>query len=199
MKIKNKTWIWIAIASIMFFSGCNSNDTGTPKPRTYPRVQFPERNYRVFNACNFEFEYPAYGELIKEKTYFDSVAPNDCWYNLYYKSFNGTLYLTYYPIANKKEFEKLVNDSYDLVSKHDVKASGRKEFPIKLTTASGMLFKIEGNVASQTQFFLTDSTRNFIRGSLYFNNKVNTDSMQVIQDFVDKDIEHLINSFKWTK
>lgn len=199
MKINNNYWLILAFAVHLMFSGCNTTDPGTPKPRTYPRIEFPERNYQLFNGCNFEFEYPDYAVIEKEKTYFDSVAPNDCWYNLFFKSFNGTLYLTYYPFSNNNEFEKLINDTYDLVSKHDVKASGRTEIPVKLKTAGGMLFKIEGNVASQTQFFLTDSTHNFIRGSLYFNNKVNIDSMQVIQEFIDSDIEHLIYSFKWTK
>lgn len=199
MKIKNNYYLLLFFAAHLIISGCSNSESGTPKPRLYPRVDFPERKYHVFNACNFEFEYPDYAEIKKEKTYFDTDAPNDCWYNLFFKSYNDTLYLTYYPFNNKNEFEKLIEDSYDLVSKHDVKASGRKEIPVKLKTAGGMLFKIEGNVASHTQFFLTDSTRNFIRGSLYFNNKVNTDSMQVIQDFIDEDIEHLIHSFKWTK
>ena len=70
---------------------------------------------------------------------------------------------------------------------------------IKEKNKGGILFKIEGNVATETQFFLTDSSKNFIRGSLYFNNKVNPDSMAIIQKFIDQDIENLISTFEWTK
>ena len=194
-------FLLISAAVLFSFTACENKDMGTPKPRTYPRVEFPVKEYTTFrdNNCHFEFEYPVYGVISKEKTYFDSVAPNDCWYNLFFKSFNGTLYLTYYPISGKKDFDKLINDSYDLVSKHNIKAVGRSEIPLELINSGGMLFRIEGNVASQTQFFITDSTRNFIRGSLYFNTRVNTDSMQIIQEFIDKDIDHLISSFKWIK
>ena len=183
------------------FGACDNDNAGTPKPRTYPRVDFPTKEYKTFESpkCNFKFEYPEYAEIVSDTEFFGEKAPNDCWFNLSFKSFNGTLFLTYYPVANKKDFQKLVNDSYDLVSKHDIKASGRKEIPLKLADSGGMLFKIEGNVASQTQFFITDSTNNFIRGALYFNNKVNTDSMQVIQNFVDTDIDHLIKTFGWQK
>lgn len=185
---------------IIFLFSCTSNDTGTPKPRTYPRVEFPQKKYNSFisEKCNFKFEHPVYSKVIKEKKFFNKEAPNECWYNIVFPMFNGKIYLTYYPINNRKEFDNLVNDSFLLISKHDSKASGRKEFLIhEKENVSGVLFKINGNVASQTQFFLTDSVSNFIRGSLYFNNKVNPDSIRIIQEFIDLDIDHLIKTFDW--
>ena len=179
---------------------CSDSKTGIPKPRTYPRVDFPEKKYTLFSPdnCPFQFEIPVYSKAENNNSFFNDKAPNDCWYNIIFKKFNGNLYLTYYPVNSRKDLDKLINDSFILVSKHDIKASGRKEIKIhNKQDATGLLFKIEGDVASQTQFFITDSTSNFIRGSLYFRNKVNTDSMQIIQDFVDEDILHLIETFSW--
>ncbi len=190
----------ISIVLILLISSCTS-ETGVPKPRTYPRVEFPKKSYEKFVSknCGFSFEYPVYSKIVNDKTYFNSKAPNDCWYNIIFEDFNGTLFLTYYPVNKKQDLDKYINESYELVSMHDIKATGRKEKVIKEKNKGGILFKIEGNVATETQFFLTDSSKNFIRGSLYFNNKVNPDSMAIIQKFIDQDIENLISTFKWTK
>jgi len=195
----HNVFLTVIITTFVMIS-CDNNKLGIPKPRTYPRVDFPQKEYTLFDPvnCSFQFEVPVYSEVRNDRSYFKNKAPNDCWYNILFKKFNGNLYLTYYPITNKKDFDKLINDSFTLVSKHDIKASGRKEIKIhNRHNASGILFNIEGDVASQTQFFITDSTSNFIRGSLYFRNKVNNDSMKIIQDFIDEDIHHLIETFSW--
>jgi gliding motility-associated lipoprotein GldD len=59
------------------------------------------------------------------------------------------------------------------------------------------MFEIEGNAASNLQFYLTDSTHNFIRGALYFYAKPNYDSLAPVIDFLKKDVEHMITTFKW--
>ncbi len=190
----------VIIIAIGFILSCNNGEVNIPKPRAYPKVEFPQKKYILFNPeeCNFSFEIPEYSEIKKNKYFFKEPAPNDCWYNIVFKNFNGNIFLTYYPISSKSDFDKLINDSFELVSKHDIKASARNEIKIhnKYGT-SGILFKLEGEVASHTQFFLTDTSTNFIRGSLYFNNKVNVDSMKIIQDFVDSDVQHLIETFRW--
>jgi len=198
MKLNN--YIFLLLLFSLVVVSCDSEKVGTPKPRTYPRVEFPNKDYQLFTSpnCSYQFEYPKYAKVVKENKYFIDKAPNICWYNIEFPLYNGKIYLTYYPINSIKEFDKLVNDSFTLTSKHDTKASGRKEIKInnKFGT-TGILFEVKGDVASQTQFFLSDTTSNFLRGSLYFNNRVNTDSMEIIQKFIDKDIEHLINTFKW--
>jgi len=61
----------------------------------------------------------------------------------------------------------------------------------------GAFFKVEGNVATASQFFLTDSTKNFLRGALYFNATPNQDSLQPVNSFLVEDMRHLINTFRW--
>ena len=59
------------------------------------------------------------------------------------------------------------------------------------------MYEIEGNAASAYQFHLTDSTNHFVRGSLYFNNIPNQDSIQPVLEFVKEDITHLFETFVW--
>ena len=64
---------------------------------------------------------------------------------------------------------------------------------------SGVFFRVGGNAATANQFFLSDTTANFLRGALYFDATPNADSLRPVQDFLKNDIEHLINTFKWKK
>ena len=61
----------------------------------------------------------------------------------------------------------------------------------------GTLFSVVGNAASQFQFFLTDSSNNFLVGSLYFYSKPNYDSLYPAIKYIEKDIFHLFNTLKW--
>ncbi len=47
----------------------------------------------------------------------------------------------------------------------------------------GTYYSIDGNTASSIQFFLTDSTKNYLRGALYFNEQPRQDSIQPVLDF----------------
>jgi gliding motility-associated lipoprotein GldD len=61
----------------------------------------------------------------------------------------------------------------------------------------GMYFQLGGNVATANQFFLTDTTRHFLRGALYFNATPNADSLQPMSRFLQEDVRHLINTLRW--
>jgi len=49
------------------------------------------------------------------------------------------------------------------------------------------------------QFYLTDSTKNYLRAALYFNTQPRLDSIQPVLNFIKKDIDVMIGSFKWKK
>jgi gliding motility-associated lipoprotein GldD len=92
-----------------------------------------------------------------------------------------------------------VNDAFTMSYKqHTYKASAIE--PVPFTTPgglSGIYFSLKGNTATANQFFLTDSTRHFLRGALYFNAAPNADSLGIVNDFLKKDLEHLINTLQW--
>lgn len=86
-----------------------------------------------------------------------------------------------------------------MVYKHTIKAESIDESVIKDTSSCvyGLFYDLKGNVASSVQFYVTDSVRHFLRGSLYFNAQPNQDSLAPLVSFVRKDIEHLIETLEW--
>jgi gliding motility-associated lipoprotein GldD len=113
--------------------------------------------------------------------------------------FNATLHLSYQPVTTKKEFNQLVEDARTFAFKHTIKATSIDEAIIAYPERKiyGIYYTIDGNAASSAQFFLTDSTKNYLRGALYFNNEPRLDSVQPALNFIKKDVEVLIKSLKW--
>ena len=174
--------------------GDDDDDIVAPKPRAYYRLNFPEKKYMKYDsACPFTFDIPTYSKIENDK---HSTA-EPCWLNLNFPSFNGTLHLTYKPVNNN--IDNYIKDSYTLSSKHQVKASGIKEQIVLRDTSKvyGLIYDIEGNTATSFQFFLTDSTKHFIHGALYFNAVPNTDSISPVINFLKKDIYYMINTLEW--
>jgi hypothetical protein len=52
-------------------------------------------------------------------------------------------------------------------------------------------------VATAHQFFLTDSTKHFLRGALYFDATPNEDSLRPVNAFLQAEMKHLIQTFRW--
>jgi gliding motility-associated lipoprotein GldD len=172
----------------------------TPKPRGYPRVILPQKSYQKFDAnyCSFTFEYPQYASIEKDTLFFEEKAPSDCWLNIKVPSLNAVIYCSYYDIAGKNTFEKLRNDAFSLAGKHNLKADFIDELPIRKPNGiSGFVFNIEGPAACPFQFYLTDSTKRFVRGALYFNTQAKPDSLKPMIEFMKTDIMQLINTFEW--
>lgn len=120
-----------------------------------------------------------------------------CWLNLEFPKFNATIHLSYKAVNN--DISKHLENSHYFAKKHQVKATGLDEVTILRDSANvyGLLFEISGNAASSLQFYLTDSTKHFLRGSLYFNSVPNSDSLKVVIDYLKKDILHLIHTTAW--
>jgi gliding motility-associated lipoprotein GldD len=99
---------------------------------------------------------------------------------------------------NEQLLKEFVDDSYRLTSKHQIKAYAIDESIVKTPKGkTAVVEEIQGEVPSQFQFTMTDSTRNFIRGALYFNTKVQNDSLAPAIEYMKKDIMHLINTLEW--
>lgn len=103
-----------------------------------------------------------------------------------------------YKDLSKNDFNKLVNDAFTLTYKHTYKATAIDDSLMNTPNGvHGVFFKVGGNAATANQFFLTDSTRHFLRGALYFDVAPNEDSLKPVNDFLLQDMRHLINTFKW--
>jgi gliding motility-associated lipoprotein GldD len=192
---------WLTATTIALGIAACSEDVPAPKPHAFPRVEYPVRSYKPFEAnyCAIDFEQPVYAIVERDTTYFDEKAKSDCWFNLTVPTLNATIHCSYFPISNRKSFDELVSDSYELVNKHTIKADYIEELPFSREEAKvfGRLYDIQGAAASPCQFYLTDSTRHFVRGALYFKNQIRPDSMEPVVNFLKKDIAHLIETARW--
>jgi gliding motility-associated lipoprotein GldD len=112
-------------------------------------------------------------------------------------AFNGTIYLSYKKI--NQNLPDLIEDSRNLAYKHSIKADAIDESLIRDPERNvyGIIYDLKGNTASSIQFFVSDSTNHFLRGSLYFNTQPDKDSLAPVIRFVREDVIHLINTIKW--
>jgi gliding motility-associated lipoprotein GldD len=191
MKVIKVFVLFISISLILF--SCKENYT--PKPRGYFRIDLPEKSYVKFDSTfPYSFEFPAYATITN-----DPYSPEKkYWLNINYKPFKAVLHISYQKVDNN--LPTLINDSYNLVSKHISKADAIYDSVIFHPDRNvyGLVYDIEGiGVASQYQFFLTDSTDNYLRGALYFNESPNNDSLQPVIKFLKEDINFLITTFRW--
>ncbi|MFV0536116.1 MAG: hypothetical protein ACK5M3_01945 [Dysgonomonas sp.] len=166
----------------------------TPKPKGYQRVVCRPIEYIQFSNTNFSFFYPS-------DTYIESLisgAKPEIWFSLHYKQYNATLHCTYIPLSNQ-DLNKILDDSYQLAYSHVSMAQGisQTQFADSLHQNVGIIYDIQGAVASPIQFYVTDNTSNFLRGSLYFDQTVETDSVAQVVSFIRSDVVHLMESLEW--
>ena len=189
---------------IIFFSAillisCNTNYT-VDKKRGYFKIDFPEKKYRLFDQPGYpySFEYPVYANVIRDTTFFDGKPENDWWINIDFPQFHGRVFVSYKEIG-KHKLDSLVDDAFKMSYKqHSQKASSIEPEPLHTkNNIEGIYFTLEGNTATANQFFLTDSVKHFLRGALYFDATPNEDSLSIVNDFLKKDLQYLINTLKW--
>jgi gliding motility-associated lipoprotein GldD len=191
----------LIIASIAFiFTACRPKTTHS-KPRGFFRIALPEHHsYQTYDTTSFPFtfEYPTYAKINYAIESNRGLTKNLNGFNIEFPDLNATIYLSYKPITEKETFDDLVAQSYKLSYKHDVRADKIEALPIRTQhQLIGVNYNLDGNAASAHQFFLSDSTRHFIRGSLYFNVTPNADSLKPANDFLKKDLDHLIESLQF--
>lgn len=189
--------VFFSLFFAISFTTCNSDPR--PRPKGYFQIDFPEKKYVLFNEPGFPytFEYPVYGKVVRDTTFFDEKPENPYWINLDFPDFGGRIYISYKTIGSNK-FETLVEDAFKMTSKHSLKATSIDEIPVKGgPSVTGFVFDVGGNAATGKQFFVTDSTKHFLRGALYFDATPNYDSIKPVDQFLYKDMQHLIETLKW--
>lgn len=187
--------VFILITISTVFISCEDDEpVYSPKPRGYFRIAFPEKSYKSIETdCPFNFEVPTYAVFSNNQRQGDEK----CWYNLSYPKFKATVHLSYKPVENN--ISSYIEDSRNFAVKHQIKATGMNESVIIRDSARvfGLMYDIEGNTASSLQFYITDSTKHFMRGALYFDARTNIDSLKIVIDFIRQDILHLIETASW--
>jgi len=167
----------------------------TPKPLGYNRLNLPEPSYRLLpDSLPYRFEYSDHAMLLDDT----STISEKFWIEIYYPEIKADVHITYKSIRSEKLLKEFLDDSYTLTAKHQIKASAINE--VITTTPNGktaVIAELEGEVPSQFQFTMTDSSKNFLRGALYFNTQVANDSLAPAIEYMKKDIMHMINTLEW--
>ncbi|MBC7865290.1 MAG: gliding motility lipoprotein GldD [Bacteroidia bacterium] len=198
MRLKPFIFFCALFITSSVFVSCDPDpdDTSIPKPRGYFRIDLPKHHYKMYDSlCPFAFETPKYSWVV------DNMEKNaePCWQNIYYPRFGAIVHLSYKTVPGKDALRTYMNDCNEFAKIHTVRANGLTENLIVRDSAKvyGLWYDINGNAASNIQFYLTDSSKNFIRGALYFSVKPNIDSLQPVVDFLREDIVHMLKTFRW--
>ncbi|PRY89745.1 gliding motility lipoprotein GldD [Mongoliibacter ruber] len=167
-----------------------------PKPKGYNRIDLPEREFTMLKEDKpFTFEHSKHAHV--EPDSFNLTEEN--WVNLNYRKLGGKVHLTYLELeTNGKDLKSVLNDAINLTAKHQVKAYGIEE-SIALTPKgyTGVVAELSGEVPTQFQFFVTDSTKNFLRGALYFDTAMKNDSLGPAIEYIKVDMAHLMNTLEF--
>lgn len=182
--------IFASLGILLLCVSCK--DDPQPKPKGFLALEYPEAEYRRIDiGCPYSFEMNTESEISPSR----NRIP--CWIDLNYKSMNGAIFLTYQPVRNN--LDSLLMDAQKLPLQHTIKADVIEGdvYTNEIHDTYGIFYEVDGNAASQAQFYLTDSTDHFITGSVYFNSLPNFDSIVPAAEYLKKDIRHLMESLRW--
>jgi len=179
--------------SAIFFVACSEKNE-TVKPLGEVRLEYPQAKYIQLEAkAPYGFKYSDFA-YIKEGKQKD-------WYIIHYPKMKANIFLTYFPVNSKQDLILKIKESERFVQEQTVKASFISpqvfEFPQK--RVFGTLYELGGESAINLQFHATDSTSNFISGSVYFSTVPKADSIAPAVEYIKKDVQQLIETLTWRK
>ena len=180
---------------IPFLVGCETEYT--PKPKGYNRIDLPEPKYQLLKEKHpYVFEYSTYAKILHDS----SRLSEPHWINVFYPQHKANVQITYKALnKDPKVFFDLVNDARKLTSKHEIKAYSIDETTLKTPKGqTAFVFELTGEVPSQFQFYVSDSTNHFLRGALYFRTATANDSLSPVIEYIKKDVVHMLNTLEWT-
>ncbi|HEY9048297.1 MAG TPA: gliding motility lipoprotein GldD [Ohtaekwangia sp.] len=189
-------YIAYILLSIVFLCAMSCTRDYLPKPLGYNRLELPPAVYQSLpDTLPYSFEYSKHSRLLPDST----NIRERYWIEIYYPALKANVHVTYKSINhNNKLLKEFLDDAYTLTAKHQIKAYAINEVITKTPSGkTAVIAELEGEVPSQFQFTVTDSSKNFLRGALYFNTQVANDSLAPAIEYMKKDIMHMINTLEW--
>ncbi len=178
----------MALSALLILASCK--DEVLVKPAAELRLEYPRPEYKIVDTdCPFSFEMNQNARMVKMK---------DCGINITYPNMKATLYMTYRDVKNNN-LDSLLRDAQKLAYDHTIKANSIPEQPFINPEDSvyGMFYMINGNAATQAEFYVTDSINHFLNGALYFDAKPNFDSIYPAVIYLREDIRKLMETVRW--
>jgi gliding motility-associated lipoprotein GldD len=198
MNIKNKILVLLSFGiSILFLVSCNEETTFQPKPKGYNKIDLPIHAYDTLKGdYPFTFEYAHTAKIVPDT----SKTAEPYWLDIYYPEYKANIQITYKnPKGSAKLLDEYIRDSHTLANKHNVKAYAIDELILENPQGYAVkVFELAGDVPSQIQFHVSDSTKNhFLRGAVYFRTSTKNDSLAPIIHYMKEDVLHLIETLKF--
>ncbi len=193
-----KTKYALLLTILVLVIGCGGDYK--PKPKGLNFIELPEQKYQLLNESDkpYSFEYSVHA-LAWDDTASSYSDKKKLYKILKYPELNSSIHITYKAInGNSDSLDSYINEAYRLAYGHDVKAYGITPEIGTLPNGNHLTtITLEGDVPSQYQFFVHDSTTNFLRGVIYFSTANKNDSLAPVIDFVKQDAQHLIQTLEW--
>jgi len=172
---------------------CNGNQ-GMPLPHGHMRIGIPMDSVVTLNPDTsqqlpfaFEHNASAHWEGRKESG----------WGDLVYPDLQARIAFTYKSV--KGQLPRLIDDAFTLAYKHNIVADGMTQhvYSHPEVDVHGLLFAIQGNAASATQWFATDSSSHFLRAATSIYARPNKDSLAPVNAFLQQEMERIMESLIW--
>lgn len=182
---------FLVFFSLLFLVACEKNEQ--VKPLGEVRLEYPTPKYKTFDSpCQYTFDYSTLANVVLSKK-------GECQYTIHYPKMKANIFLTYFPVKSKEDLIIQIKESEKFVQEQTVKASyiSPREFQYPTHKVYGTMFELGGESAINYKFHVTDSTRNFISGSVYFSTKPNPDSLAPAIQYLQKDVMKLIETVRW--
>ena len=185
----------VLITALVLLSACGDDYVPFARKYAYPRIDLPsEVEYKVFSneACPFTFEYPATGEITRNRE-------DSCWVDIRFPEFDATLHVNNRSIPGSGQpLEVHQEEHRRLIYNHSVKAARIVPAPVEYPAGSGMKYEMTGEVGTPMQVFFHDSagTESVIM-SFYYQTATKNDSLAPVTDFLKSQVDHLLQSFAW--
>lgn len=181
----NRKYIFLIVIFSALVISCKEETL--PKPNAMLRLEYPDTTAVEFATPNYSFSYSSLAKIENEKGAIKVAYPR----------INGSIFLSYKPVEDN--LNQLLSDAQKLSYEHAAKADNIIEQPFVNDTDSvyGMFYDVKGDAASQSQFYVTDSTKHFLTGSLYFDVKPNYDSILPAAVYLQKDIRKIMETLRW--
>jgi gliding motility-associated lipoprotein GldD len=195
--MKNFIKIIFAVLILLGMISCSNNSDYVPKQKGYNRIDLPKHEYvQLTEDHPYTFQYSKNAVVLKDTN--GLVEPH--WIHVYYPQFKASIEITYKSLSNNN-YKQLINDVNRLTAKHQVKASAIEEKIIyrKTDGRKSYLYELHGEVPSPFQFHITDSTKHFLSGALYFETATQNDSLAPVIDYMKEEILNMMNTVEWKK
>ena len=190
-RMKEKGFYILSILALMLLS-CSR--PVAPKPYGYYRITLPEHSYQLFEKNSYPYSFLYSSSATIQPVQYENER---YWINIVYPTLNASIHCSYKPVRGN--LRQLTDDAWEFVFNHAIKASAIPEHAYENPEARtyGIFCELKGNTASPMQFFLTDSTRHFFRGAVYFNCVPNQDSLAPVIEYMQEDVLNLIETLRW--